>query len=146
MIDIRVAENSEGDIVQELVKQAGLDIVGADWSDIAPYWLIGRIDGEDLATVQVCPAKPIGSLKFLAVQKGLSNRKHALLVAQMTKQGFAVLARSGVHFGLGLISFSDKTFKAAMKKRGGIVVDTGNMVVMPIGDEGWLPPSQSHGS
>lgn len=140
MINIRIAKNKEGEIVQRLVEAGGFNCPGMNWSDIAPYWLLASLDGLDAATIQVCPSKPIGRLEFLAIDEKIIGRKRVAVFQEIVSQACATLYRAGSQYASGLIPFDHKGYKKIIRRRGGVVTGRGNMLMISINQSGWLPP------
>ena len=128
-IDVRLAQNKDGDDIHGLVSSSGQEISGLDWSDIYPYWLVVEMDGRIVGCLQVCAGKPMGRLDWLAYDQGLSHQSRARVIKIMVDQGFLVLKLHGAQIVACMVDFEDKAFKRILKKRGGVVMVTGNLIV-----------------
>ncbi len=129
---IRLATNADGPQIGELVLVAGFDVHGLDWSNIEPYWLVADEDDEVVGCVQVLPGLPIGRLELLALDEDLTHRQQAVIVRDLLEHGAATLTLGGAQLAAGLIPFTHKTYKRILKKRGCVVIATGNMLAKPL--------------
>ena len=128
-IEVRLAQNEDGDDIHRLLLSDGFEIEELDWHDIYPYWLVAEMDGRTVACLQVCLGKPMGRLEWLAYDHGLSHPSRARVIKAMVDQGFLVLKKHGAQVAAGLVDFEDKAFKRILKKRGGVVMVSGNLIV-----------------
>ena len=127
-ITIRLAQNSDGPRIGELVWESGYMVEDVDWTDIYPYWLVADVDGRLAGGLQVLPGKPMGRLELLAVEDALPHRTNALVVKSLILAGMATLTKAGAQLASGFIPFEYKSYKRMLKKRGGKVVAQGNMI------------------
>jgi len=133
-IEIRAGLNAEGDRVRDLVVQGGYNVAGLDfdWSDIEPYWLVAVVNGKIMGCLQLCPGKPVGRMELLSVEQGLGPRGRAVLVKGLVYDGMAALKFSGSQAVACLINFEEKGFKRILKKRGAVVLTSGNLLIRRI--------------
>ena len=127
-IEVRLASNEDGDDVHRLVLAGGEEISGLDWHDIYPHWLVAEIEGKIVGCIQVCLGKPIGFLDGLLLEQGLDHQINARLIKALTHQGFLVLEKYGAQVAVCLVPFENKAFKRILKKRGGTIMKSGNMI------------------
>lgn len=129
-IDVRAAQNSDGPRIGELAKQSGFPVDGLDWSEVSPWWMVAEDDGKVIGAIQVMLAKPIGWLEMLVMDEGLSELERARVVkALVLEKGQGVLAGFGAQLLIGVIPFQHKAYKRALEKRGGVIFDSGNLMV-----------------
>ena len=136
---IRLAQDADSERVHELVSAAGFAIEGVDWRELYPYWLVvetrlrqgsGGQDGLSIVgCLQVCPGKPIGRLELLAADKGLSHRDRANTVKLLVTSGMETLRQGGSKLASGIVPFEERAYKRLLKKRGAVVVATGNLMM-----------------
>ena len=133
-IEIRCALNAEGERVRELVVQGGYNVAGLDfdWSDIEPYWLVATVNGEIMGCLQMCPGKPVGRIELLSVHKDMGPRKRASIVQGLVYDAMAALKVSGSQAVACLINLESKSFKRILKKRGAVVLASGNLLIRRI--------------
>lgn len=126
-ITVGLATNSEGVEIQRLVEEAGFK-EDLDWQDIYPYWLIALHEDKIIGAIQVCLGKPIGRLEMLTTEKDLTGTQRAQVVALLLAQGIKTLKLHGVQMAAGLIDFKLKSYKKLIKRRGGWIMATGNLL------------------
>ena len=117
--------------VRDLVEGAGFNITGVDWSNIHPYWLV-VVDEQIIGCMQVCPGRPVGRLELLAVDPELTHRQRAETVKTLLTTGIETLNKGGSKIAMSMVSFKQKSFKKLLKKRGAVVVSSGNMLAIRI--------------
>ena len=126
-MNIRLAQNSDGETIQALVQHAGFAIDGIDWSDVYPYWLVAENGAGVVGCIQVLPAKPIGHLEMLSTR--LDNpREKARVVKRLVFSGMAALKTSGAQIAMGTVPFKLKSYKRVLENRGAVVVSRGNIM------------------
>ena len=128
-IEVRLATNEEGNDVHGLVYSSGVRIEGLDWSDIYPHWLAAEIEGKIVGCIQVCLGKPIGMIEYLATDEALSHKDRARVVLALFDQALGSLKTYGAQMASGSIPFELKAYKRVVKRRGGVVLYSGNVFV-----------------
>jgi len=128
IVRIRVAKNSDGNAIYQLVTDNGFSVDGLDWNDIEPYWLVCEHEGDIVGTIQVAPSKPIGRLEMLSVDKTLSHTLRAIVVVQLLIYGSSTLKAGGSQMASGLIPFEEKSYKKILKKHGCVSLGIGNLM------------------
>lgn len=129
---IRLGTNADGPRIGELVAEGGFDVIGLDWTLIEPYWLVADTGEEIVGCLQVLPGRPVGRLELLAAEDSLTHRERAMVVKALLEQGMVTLQRAGVQLATGLIPFDHKEYKRLLKKRGAVVIASGNMLAKVI--------------
>lgn len=124
---IRLATNADGPRIGELAEQNGF-IKDLDWTDIEPYWLVVENGRGVVGAVQVAPGKPCGRLEMLSTDPALERFERGRVVKALLDQGYATLTMGGAQIALGLIPFGLKSYKRVLKKRGAMVVTSGNLM------------------
>lgn len=128
-INVRLARNEDGDTIHDLLHADGLNLEGLDWSDIYPHWLVVGPRGELVGCLQVLLGKPVGFIEFMATAKSLSHRDRAGVVQALYDQGYASLKTYGAQMIAGTIPFEMKAWKRVVKRRGGVVLASGNVLI-----------------
>jgi hypothetical protein len=127
-IAVRIAANSEGERISELVKETGFIVDGFTWNNIAPYWLVAEVDGVIIGCIQVCLSLPVGRIEMLAVDKRLSHVTRARVIYQLCITAGATLKAAGAQMATSLISFKNKPWKQILKRRGCVSIGVGNVM------------------
>ncbi len=128
-IEVRLAQNEDGDDIHRLLLSGGFEIEGLDWHDIYPHWLVAEIEENVVGCFQVCLGKPIGFVEFLATEESLGHRDRACVVKALFDQALAALKTYGAQMASGSIPFELKAYKRVVKRRGGVVLYSGNTFV-----------------
>ena len=82
-----------------------------------------------MGCLQLCPGKPVGRMELLSVDQGLGPRQRAEIVKGLVYDGMAALKVSGAQAVACLINFEAKSFKRILKKRGAVVLTSGNLLI-----------------
>ncbi|MGI9297621.1 MAG: hypothetical protein ACR2QC_06965 [Gammaproteobacteria bacterium] len=129
-MNARLAEDSDGPRIRQLIAQTQADIEGLDWSEIRPYWIVVDREGEPVGCLNVALSKPVGRLDFLAIDPGLGPHARGRVVRALILQGLSALRRAGCSASISQVPFELKTYKKLLKKHfGAMVVGQGNMVL-----------------
>ena len=76
----RLADNSDGERIRELVDPEGDGYPGVEWDKVHPWWAV-VMDGEKIvACSQVIASKPIGHIEFLNLDETLSDMQKAYAI------------------------------------------------------------------
>lgn len=133
---VRMATNADGPQIMVLLCSAGLDVSGMDfidWHDIYPYWLVAEQAERGAASIvgciQVAISKPIGYMELLSVDRRLPKPQQALLVKALCYAAMGTIKRSGAVLSSGMVTFDDKSWKNILKRRGAVVLASGNKFV-----------------
>lgn len=127
-LNIRMAQNTDGETIQSLVQHAGFTIDGIDWSDVYPYWLVAENGAGVIGCIQVLPAKPMGWLEMLGTDQALSDPQRAKAVKALVIAGSAMLKQAGAQLAIGVIPFEMRSYTKILKRRGARVVSRGNII------------------
>ncbi len=128
-IEIRIAKNSEGGVVRELVRESGFapeSLAMLDWTDIEPYWIVAE-NGKICGCLQVTVSKPIGRLEYLATDDALNFQQKARVVKKLLETGCNMIGQAGVHMLSGTVPFKYKGYKRMLKRRGAVITNQGNV-------------------
>ena len=101
---------------------------GLDMSELYPNWLVAVIDGDVVGCIQVLPAKPVGYIDFMAADKALDSKTRVRVFKKFETQCYAVLKANGSQAATYFIPFELKSYKRILKKRGAVVMASGNML------------------
>ena len=128
-VSIRLAKNEEGEKIHDLVNKNGFKINDLDWSDIHPFWL-AAVDEEDsiLGCLQVCVSRPIGRIEMLSVKPDVTPIERAIIVKSLIIAATITLKKGRAQLASGLIPFDMKSYKKILKKRGCVVIASGNLM------------------
>lgn len=133
MPSVRLARNDNGDgnVIFDLLTAAGWDLTGVvvDPKDLYPYWLVAEQAGRVVGCIQVAISKPIGYMELLAVEKTLPAAQQAVLVKALCYAAMGTLKRAGATLAGGTVSFEDKSWKTILKRRGCVVIGSGNRLL-----------------
>ena len=127
-IEVRLAQNEDGEDIRRLARYTGFELSDLDWGDIYPYWLVAELDGGILGCLQICPGKPFGFLELFFVDPGLSQQCRARVLKAVMDQGFQTLKQSGTQVIICMVPFENKALKRILKKRDFTVVASGNFL------------------
>ena len=128
---LRIAQNTDGDDIAELLQSVGWDVKNVDinWHDIYPYWIIAEQDGVFIGCIQTLLSRPVGRLEFLAVRPELSHQLQAVTVRALVIGGCATLKANGATLVAGTVPHELKSYKRVLKNRGGVVIGTGSVIL-----------------
>jgi len=130
-VTVRMATNADGEVIGALVRAGGFDLE-ADWSAVAPFWLIAETD-RPVGAVQVCPGRPVGRLEFLCFADDADDRTKLSALKMLLFQGCATLQRGGSDYASGMVPFENKWLKRRYKKAGAVTMSTGNLMLKRLG-------------
>ena len=132
-IEVRIAGPDDAVTVSRLVSEAGFAVLDdLDFSDLYPNWLVAEVDGMVMATVQVLPARPIGYIEYLAADEDLDRKTHTRVLKKLTLSAFVTLKKAGAQMAGFIIPFELKSFKNVIKRRGAVVLASGNFMAVRI--------------
>jgi N-acetylglutamate synthase-like GNAT family acetyltransferase len=127
---LRLATNDDGKVIQNLCRACGfVELDRADWTDIAPFWVVAEQEGRIVGALQVCDAKPVGRLEFMAVNPMLPDLDRSRVARLLGQYGDHVLKRRGIAYSCFHVAFEDKAMKRALKRRGAVVMQSGNLML-----------------
>jgi N-acetylglutamate synthase-like GNAT family acetyltransferase len=127
----RFAGNSDGPAIKALLAATEQDLPVA-FDDIEGFWIVAEWKGKVIGCIQLCYGKPVGSLEMLAIGAVPGMIKgHA--VRELILSGMAMLHGRGIRFVRGFVPFRLKSYKRALRKRGGEAMDQGNLILRRIG-------------
>lgn len=127
-VQIRLALDSAGPLIAEVLKANGIEFPGADWSKVFPNWLIATVDDEVIGCIQVMPAKPVGWLEFLFTKPSVSFKLRAIAIRKLCFQGAATLKMGGANFLCCSVEHVNKKFYNVLKKYD--VIEAGSAALM----------------
>lgn len=128
-IEVRHAQNTEGDAVGELARKAGFNLEGLRWDNIHPHWIIAVREEKLLGAMQIFLGRPVARLEMLCVDPELSHRDRARTVDLLIENGGTIITLYGAQLNASVIPFREKSYKNVLKRRGGWVADSGNVVM-----------------
>lgn len=130
--EIAWARNDEGERIRALLAQDGLHINGANWADIEGYWLVARAGGEVQACLGVAFGKPISRLDFMSIDNGVKGLSRSRMVRAILASAIAVCLKRGSSLAAGLIPYTMSNYAEVLMKRGGTVINEGQLIVTPL--------------
>lgn len=116
MVEIRLAVNEAGSLIEEVLRENGIEVPGADWSNVFPYWLIACVDDQVIGCCQVLRAKPVGYLEFLFVRPSAPFKLRAIAIRKLLIQGFATLYTDGCNYVGGVVATKNLKFVNVLQK------------------------------
>ena len=131
-IQIRLAKNSDGDAVAELMRKCGFfqwDNWSIDWSDLEPNWIVAEHDGVILGCIQVIPAKPIGRMEVLTIDPDLGHKTRGAVVKKLTDHAVATNWMYGAQVVSSMIPYSLESYFKVALNREWISLDEGHIVM-----------------
>jgi hypothetical protein len=139
-VALRMATDEDGEQLKWLAEhqsspQAGLAIEGVelDWSAIGNHWVVaeGLVNNtvRIVGAAQITASRPVGHMEFMLTHADLSHRQKAVTVAYLLKYGASALFQLGIKAYVGIIPFEMKSYKKMLKKRGGVVLCSGNLLI-----------------
>jgi hypothetical protein len=138
-VHIAIASNFEGPEIKALCVQAGYEeYCELEFNDVHPYWLVAKLENETgkigpvIGAIQTLPGRPVGRLESLCYYPGLSDIDRTRVMAHLVSTGLATLKMDKATMASGMVAFSDKAFKRFLKKRGGKVLASGNIMAIGI--------------
>ena len=128
-VSIRLAVNSAGPLIADILKENGVELNGAQWGQIFPHWLLATNGDDAIGCVQVIPSKPIGYLEFLFVRPSVSFKLRAIALRKLAIQGMATLYHGGAQYVAGIVDTKDKKYLGVIEKSGATPLYTGHLVI-----------------
>ena len=125
---VRMAQDTDGETIRELVDAAGFSIDGLDWSKVYPYWLVAENGAGVVGCIQVCVGLPVGHLELMGTSQALSDSQRAKAVKALLLYGSATLQQAGAQLAMGVIPFEMRSYTKILKRRGAVVVSRGNVI------------------
>ena len=115
----RMAENSEGDRIQELVDPGGLFYPGLKWDQISPWWSVCLDEDRIVACCQIIASPPIGHIEFMSLDEGLTDSQKAYAIKVLGKLAHIIMFKNNVYVARSCIPTEMKSYKKIVKKRWG---------------------------
>lgn len=115
-VEIRLAVNSAGPAIAEVLKANGIEIPHADWSKVFPHWLIATVDEDVVGCVQVAISKPVGYLEFLFVRPTAPFKVRAIAIRKLLIVGFSTLHTAGCQYVGGVVEKGNGKFVNVLEK------------------------------
>lgn len=97
-VEIRLAVDSAGPIIADLLKENGIELPGADWSKVFPNWLLACVGDDAIGCLQVMPSKPIAYCEMLCVSAKASFKLRAIAIRKLILQGIATAYHGGASY------------------------------------------------
>ena len=128
MITTRVAKDEDIPRFKELMSGTGYEwLTELDW-DGMQTWMVVEDDGVVEGFIQIFMGKPTAHLEHLVMREDLHHVKKAKLFKILFLTAMAALRNSGAQMVIGTVPFELKGYKKMLKKRGGFVALSGNMI------------------
>ena len=111
---IRLATDEDGSAIGVLIRDAGVDDYGADWSQpgIGAWWIVAEREGRLVGAIQVCPSQPVGTIGGLIVSSserarradggGSLMKRPGVLARLLLGLAVETLRRQGVEFFMAI--------------------------------------------
>lgn len=134
-VQVRLAMNEAGPMIADVLKANGIELPGADWSNVMPWWLIATKDDEVIGCVQAMPVKPIGYVNFLHVAPSASFKMRAIALRKLALAAISSMHYAGVHYVAGVIGPENKKFLNVLQKLGFAKLSDGVVMIKYISGE-----------
>jgi hypothetical protein len=135
-VQIRLAVDTAGPLIAEVLKENGVELPGADWSKgVFPSWLIATVDDNVIGCIQVLPAKPVGYCECLFVKPSAPFKLRAIAIRKLIIQGMATLYVNGSAYVGCTPSVSNKKFIDVMMKLNFVKVSDNIMLAKRLAGE-----------
>ncbi len=131
-IKIRIAADADGPAIGQLAWDNGFQLEGVTWDRVYPYWLMAELHGELIGAVQISHGIPVARVETLCLSEKLTQRERAVCVRQILVAAMVTLRSTGAQAFTSLVPFKLKSYKRAIKNRGGKVMDSGNIMIFPL--------------
>lgn len=131
-IKIRIASDDDGPTIGALAWDNGFRLKGVTWDKVYPYWLVAELNGDIVGAVQISHGMPVARVETLCMSDKLSHRERAICARQILMAAMITLRSGGAQAITSLVPFKMKSYKRLIKRRGGKVVDSGNMIMFPL--------------
>lgn len=124
---IRVSRDADGERIHELLQGMGFSIDGVDWSTVGSYWLIAEVEDRVVGCIQFIAGKPVAWVELLAYDQSLGHVMQAKVVKALVENAVGAAGMFGAGALMGSIPFEMKSYKRVVKRRGGVMVSSGNI-------------------
>lgn len=132
------AQDGDGPEIRDLLVEGGCaDAAMWDWSQVAPWWLVVRLDDAIIGACQVAPARPIARIEWLTSSPALPRLKRLQVIRALCLNAYASIAMQGVNRVSFVVSSGDKEWLDLLQKRGAVVVDAGFVCLMGVRCDDW---------
>lgn len=126
-VEIRLAVNEAGPMIAALLKENGIELPGADWSNVFPHWLLATVDDEVIGCCQVILSKPIGYVEFLFVKPSAPFKLRAIALRKLGIQATNTLYHFGCQYMGGMLESGNKKFADVLEKMNYLEVMSGKV-------------------
>jgi len=128
LITTRVAENRDIPRFKELMSDTGYEWLSElDWENMQT-WMVVEDDGVVEGIIQIFMGKPTAHLEHLIMREDLHPVRKSKLFKVLFLTAMAALRNSGAQMVIGTVPNELKSYKRMLKKRGGFVALSGNMI------------------
>lgn len=127
MVEIRLASNAMGPVIADILKENGIELLGAKWDNVSPHWLIATVDDEVIGCLQLIVSKPVGYLEFLYVRKAAPFKLKAIAIRKLMIQGMGTLTLAGCQYVGSAISKRNQKFADVIEKLNVTKLQPGDM-------------------
>ena len=111
---IDLATNAEAARVGELVKAAGWDVGGIEFTEVYPHWLVAKHAGGIVGCVQIYRGRPAGRLEYLSVDA--SHPDVGRVAAALVEQGVVTLKLGGAQAVTSMVVFGEARSGAPLER------------------------------
>ena len=127
---IRMAHTNEGPLIGRWVADwGGPSWEWLDWSQCAPYWLVGEVDSVVRGVAMVHPGIPFGRMEMMCVDPSLDHKHKALLCRDFAYAGLESCKALGSQAMIVCIDHDDQDWKRIITRRGGIEMGSGTYML-----------------
>lgn len=133
-VTVRLAQNEDGPVIAELVKNAPLEFEGwePDWSKVHPHWLIADYQGKPMGCIQLCYGRPFFRVEILGIRAEAPKRLRVFVLQKIADECIKIASAYGASAVCAVIPFELAMYRRVAKRRGWGTVATGNMIMMRV--------------
>lgn len=117
-VEIRLASDSAGPQIAEVLGENGIVLLHADWTKVSPHWLIATLGEEVIGCLQIVPSRPIGYLEYLFVRPSAPKRAQVVALRKLMHQGLGTLRLAGCNYSGNTVAQTNRRFSKVIEKMG----------------------------
>lgn len=115
-VEIRLALDSAGPLIAELLKENDVELPDCDWSKVYPNWLIATVEEEVIGCCMVMVGRPIGFVEMFFVKPSAPFKFRAIAVRKLCIQAMNTLYHAGCQYVGGYLHMDNRKFGDVLQK------------------------------
>lgn len=115
-VAIRIATNEAGPLIAAVLRENGIELQAADWTQISPHWLIATLDDDVIGCLQVMPAKPVAWVEFLYAKPSAPFKFRAIAIRKLIAAGMSTAYHGGAQYMAGVVNVKNRAFQDVLRK------------------------------